>query len=144
MYYTDGIIDYGPLNPILLHQGPHRFSRLPFPSFLRNLTQQAISPMPPRAAPGATRARGGPDRGAPAARGRGGAGRGGARGGRGGTSAGSGSAASSTLDLPSGGQITTVGVKRPDFGKSGRPLQVFVNCFNTTVPDGIIYHYDGV
>ena len=70
--------------------------------------------MPPRGAPG----RGGP------ARGRGG---GGLR-----------------VGLPSSSShITTVGVKRPDFGTGGRACPIYVNSFVTTVPDGIIHHYDG-
>lgn len=39
--------------------------------------------------------------------------------------------------------IQTVGVRRPDFGSSGRSLPIFVNSFVTTIPDGLIYHYDG-
>ncbi len=39
--------------------------------------------------------------------------------------------------------IQTVGVRRPDFGSSGRLLPIFVNSFVTTIPDGLIYHYDG-
>ena len=72
--------------------------------------------MPPRAAP----ARGS---------------RGGARGGRG---------ASPLFGLPSAGShITTVGVKRPNFGTGGRELPIFVNSFVTTIPEGVIHHYDG-
>ncbi|KAJ6630422.1 argonaute-like protein [Mycena sp. CBHHK59/15] len=32
--------------------------------------------------------------------------------------------------------ITTVGVKRPDYGTAGRPIQINVNSFNATIPDG--------
>lgn len=74
--------------------------------------------MPPRGAPG----RGGP------LRGRGGATRGGLQ-----------------VGLPSSNsQITTVGVKRPDFGTGGKAFPIYVNSFVTTVPDNIIHHYDGV
>lgn len=43
----------------------------------------------------------------------------------------------------SSSHITTVGVKRPDFGTSGRPLPIVVNSFVTTIPESIIHHYDG-
>jgi len=80
--------------------------------------------MPPRAAPGRGRGAGGP-----------------ARGGRGGA------ASRETvvqIGLPtSGDHITTVGVKRPDFGTGGRPLDIYVNSFVTTIPEGVIHHYDG-
>jgi eukaryotic translation initiation factor 2C len=76
--------------------------------------------MPPRGAPG--RGGGGPARG-----GRGGATRGDIR-----------------VGLPSSSShITTVGVKRPDFGTGGKACPIYVNSFVTTVPDGIIHHYDG-
>ena len=39
--------------------------------------------------------------------------------------------------------IQTTGVKRPGFGKAGRPITVKVNHFVCTIPTGIIYHYDG-
>jgi eukaryotic translation initiation factor 2C len=79
--------------------------------------------MPPRVAPG----RGGPPRGTG----------GPVRGGRG---RGSGV----QVGLPtSGAHITTIGVKRPDFGSGGRALPIFVNSFVTTIPEGIIHHYDG-
>jgi hypothetical protein len=41
------------------------------------------------------------------------------------------------------GHVQTIGVKRPGFGTSGKPIQVTVNAFEATVTDGIIYHYDG-
>ncbi|KAJ8519388.1 hypothetical protein ONZ45_g3684 [Pleurotus djamor] len=41
-----------------------------------------------------------------------------------------------------GAHIQTVGVRRPDFGTSGRPIPIFVNSFVATIPDGLIYHYD--
>lgn len=86
--------------------------------------------MPPRIAPGAAQRgiRGAPRGAAPATRG-------GASGGRGGSVAGGGPAI--------GAHVTTVGVRRPDYGTSGRPMQVFVNSFVANIPDGIIYHYDG-
>jgi hypothetical protein len=64
--------------------------------------------------------------------------RGGARGGRGG---GTGSV---SFGIPSAGShITTVGVKRPNFGTGGREFPIFVNSFVTTIPEGVIHHYDG-
>ncbi|KAJ7732583.1 argonaute-like protein [Mycena maculata] len=72
--------------------------------------------------------------GAPPQRGRGGrGGRGGARGG---------SAQPAHQAPPS--HISTVGVRRPDYGSSGRPVTINVNSFKAEVPDGSIYHYDGV
>ncbi|KAF7332103.1 Argonaute-like protein [Mycena kentingensis (nom. inval.)] len=43
-----------------------------------------------------------------------------------------------------GAHITTVGVKRPDFGTSGQPTPIFVNSFATTIPNSVIHHYDVV
>jgi len=40
--------------------------------------------------------------------------------------------------------ITTVGVRRPGFGKAGKPMQVTANLFKTTMPNRVIYHYDGL
>ncbi|KAF8812506.1 argonaute-like protein [Phlegmacium glaucopus] len=49
------------------------------------------------------------------------------------------------VGLPSAGShITTIGVKRPNFGTGGRELPIFVNSFVTTIPEGIIHHYDVV
>ena len=80
--------------------------------------------MPPRAAP----ARGS---------------RGGARGGRGAGPRG-GDSGSFAFGLPSAGShITTVGVKRPNFGTGGRELPIYANSFVTTIPEGVIHHYDG-
>ncbi|KAF8974495.1 argonaute-like protein [Flammula alnicola] len=80
--------------------------------------------MPPRAAP-----RGGP-------RGVGGP----ARGGRGGGATRGGAI---QIGLPSTySHITTVGVRRPNFGTGGRELPIFVNSFITTIPEGVIHHYD--
>ncbi|KAF9480194.1 argonaute-like protein [Pholiota conissans] len=76
--------------------------------------------MPPRIA--STRGSG-PSRGGGTARG-GGAGRGGA------------------VAIPA--HVKTVGVKRPGFGTSGRIVPTVINAFSTTIPDGIIYHYDAV
>ncbi|KAG5649009.1 hypothetical protein DXG03_000358 [Asterophora parasitica] len=86
--------------------------------------------MPPR---GESRGRGvgGSARGAPA--------RGSAipaRGGRGG-----GTTRVAHQAIPSS-HITTVGVARPGYGTGGRPLPIFVNSFATTIPEGIIHHYD--
>ena len=33
--------------------------------------------------------------------------------------------------------------QRPNFGTAGRPLEVFANSFETSLPDSIIHHYDG-
>jgi len=74
----------------------------------------------------------------PRASGRSGRGGTGPRGGRGG------GGGLLTVGLPSAGShITTVGVKRPNFGTGGRALPIFVNSFVTTIPEGIIHHYDG-
>ncbi|KAJ7578988.1 argonaute-like protein [Mycena floridula] len=78
--------------------------------------------------------RGTPVRGASAARAvvpRGGI-RGGPARGRGGPAAG----------LPSGDHVTTVGVKRPGFGTAGRRIPVLSNFFETSIPEGLIHHYD--
>ncbi|PBL02679.1 argonaute-like protein [Armillaria gallica] len=81
--------------------------------------------MPPRAAP--TGGRGGP-----AIRGL----RGAAPRGRGG---------SVSVGLPTAGDhISTIGVKRSGFGASGRPVKIFVNSFECTIPKSIIHHYDGM
>ncbi|KAF7292383.1 Argonaute-like protein [Mycena chlorophos] len=42
-----------------------------------------------------------------------------------------------------GAHITTVGVKRPDFGTGGQPTPIYVNSFQTTIPNTTIHHYDG-
>ncbi|KAF8076456.1 argonaute-like protein [Lyophyllum atratum] len=79
--------------------------------------------MPPRGdSRAAPRGVGGPSRGAP-------------RGGRGGATRVAHQAAPSS-------HITTVGVKRPGYGTSGKPLPIYVNSFATTIPEGIIHHYD--
>ena len=43
----------------------------------------------------------------------------------------------------SNAHITTVGVKRPNFGTGGTPLPIFINAFETSIPEGKIHHYDG-
>lgn len=40
--------------------------------------------------------------------------------------------------------VTTVGVRRPNFGTAGRTIEVIANSFQTTLPDSIIHHYDVV
>lgn len=53
--------------------------------------------------------------------------------------------ASARVGLPtSGDHITTVGVKRPDFGSGGQPVPIYVNSFVTTIPSSILHHYDVV
>ncbi|KAF8165280.1 argonaute-like protein [Crassisporium funariophilum] len=84
--------------------------------------------MPPR---GAVPARGGPRGAGPA------------RGVRGGAHHRGGSIGGIKIGLPtSGSHITTVGVKRPNFGTGGRELPIFVNSYVTTIPEGVIHHYD--
>ncbi|KAJ7590925.1 argonaute-like protein [Mycena floridula] len=58
-------------------------------------------------------------------------------------------AAPSRSDASSGGNgglpqhgLSCVGVARPGFGSSGTSQSVFVNSFVTTIPEGIIHHYD--
>lgn len=52
---------------------------------------------------------------------------------------------SSQYDSPSiGSHITTVGVKRPNFGALGREIPIYVNSFETTIPEGVIHHYNGM
>jgi eukaryotic translation initiation factor 2C len=70
--------------------------------------------------------------------------RGGARGGRGAGPPRGGGSGPLAFGLPSAGShITTVGVKRPNFGTGGRELPIFANSFVTTIPEGVIHHYDG-
>lgn len=85
-----------------------------------------------------------PPRTAPLSTGGGGAGRGAGRGrGRGGTPISWGSSASNNPNAPQiSNHVTTVGVKRPAYGVSGRPIAVYANCFETTIPEKTIYHYD--
>jgi eukaryotic translation initiation factor 2C len=115
--------------------------------------------MPPRGAP-----RGGPRGGGPPAdRGGGPGGRGGGpprgaapgprgggppRGGgqprgaaRGGAAAGRGGAVATGITIAR--DIQTIGVPRPSLGRSGRAIKVWTNHFATTIPEAIIFHYDG-
>ncbi|KAJ6566989.1 argonaute-like protein [Mycena capillaripes] len=70
-------------------------------------------------------------------------GRGAARGARGGSAGGRGRGGPpQPAHQPPAAHITTVGVRRPEYGSSGRPITINVNSFNATVPDGSIYHYD--
>ncbi|KAG6811319.1 hypothetical protein H0H92_008031, partial [Tricholoma furcatifolium] len=43
---------------------------------------------------------------------------------------------------PPSSHITTIGVKRPGYGTGGKLLPIYVNSFATTIPEGIIHHYD--
>ena len=72
--------------------------------------------------------------GAGAGAGRGAGGPGGSTGGTAGTASTAGAAAPS--------HVGTVGVKRPGYGKAGRPTTVLVNHFVCTIPTGTIFHYD--
>lgn len=79
--------------------------------------------MPPRTGPRGSSSRGGPFRGGAVAR-----------------------RDPNTIQvgLPSSdSHVTTIGVKRPNAGTAGQPSEIFVNSFKTTIPDGIIHHYDG-
>ncbi|KAI0832378.1 argonaute-like protein [Trametes gibbosa] len=93
-----------------------------------------------------------PPRGTPTGSARGSTPRGGApRGGRGGARGrGGGPAitpartqATGNVGLPdTNTHITTVGVKRPGFGTSGRAIQISTNHFEVKIPEANIYHYD--
>ena len=55
------------------------------------------------------------------------------------------------VNITGGGKISgisnsvkAIGVKRPGHGNAGRPLEIITNHFATDVPDGKIYHYDGM
>ncbi|KAJ6614026.1 argonaute-like protein [Mycena sp. CBHHK59/15] len=91
--------------------------------------------MPPRSRGAPRGARGGSGRG-------GGAGQDSGRGRGGGAGQGSGRGRGGGAEQPQpahqlpAAHITTVGVKRPDYGKAGRPLPINVNSFTATVPDG--------
>lgn len=39
--------------------------------------------------------------------------------------------------------VQTIGVRRNGFGSGGKRINVTVNAFPITIPEGIIYHYDG-
>ncbi|KAJ7216364.1 argonaute-like protein [Mycena pura] len=70
-------------------------------------------------------------------------GRGGARGGgRGGGRGGDWAAFADHVIFAPAAHITTVGVRRPGYGSTGRPITVNVNSFTAEIPDGSIYHYD--
>ncbi|KAG9103624.1 pre-mRNA-splicing factor cwc22 [Ceratobasidium sp. 370] len=59
--------------------------------------------------------------------------------------AGAGGAASgAAASAPPPSHVSTIGVKRPGYGKTGRPTTVVVNHFVCTIPTGIIYHYDEI
>ncbi|KAE9392991.1 Piwi-domain-containing protein [Gymnopus androsaceus JB14] len=50
---------------------------------------------------------------------------------------------------PSGSQaahahVATVGVRRPNYGVSGKKVSVFTNACEASVPENIIYHYDAI
>lgn len=84
--------------------------------------------MPPRAAP-----RGSAPRGVgPAIRGL-----------RGGATSRAPASQFSLSSTTSGSHITTIGVKRPNFGTGGTLVTINVNSFRTTIPEGVIHHYDG-
>jgi len=58
-------------------------------------------------------------------------------------------AAGGASAAPGPGQVTlaahvqTIGVKKPGYGREGRPFQVFTNHFGAQITDNIISHYDG-
>ncbi|KAG8703536.1 hypothetical protein FRC08_002787 [Ceratobasidium sp. 394] len=60
------------------------------------------------------------------------------------TPAGPAAAASSPASAPPPSHVSTVGVKRPGYGKGGRSTSVLVNHFTCTIPTGTIYHYDEI
>lgn len=39
--------------------------------------------------------------------------------------------------------VQAIGVKKPGYGREGRPFQVFTNHFGATITDQIMSHYDG-
>ncbi|KAJ7499943.1 argonaute-like protein [Mycena latifolia] len=43
---------------------------------------------------------------------------------------------------PPASHVTTIGVKRPGYGSSGRAITINVNSFTAEIPEGSIYHYD--
>lgn len=59
-----------------------------------------------------------------------------------GTGAGAGARSAAASAPPA--HVETTGVKRPGYGKAGRPITVNVNHFVCTIPDGTIFHYDGM
>lgn len=40
-------------------------------------------------------------------------------------------------------EIETFGAKRPGYGSGGRGVKIIINAFSTTVPNKVIYQYDG-
>jgi len=90
--------------------------------------------MPPRPPPAPGLRGRGRGRGAPPPRG--GAPRGGAPGGGGG-----GRGAPPPLAIAD--HVQTIGVRKPGYGREGRPFQVSTNHFAATVTDQTISHYDG-
>lgn len=40
--------------------------------------------------------------------------------------------------------ITTIGAKRPNYGRAGRPIKLEINSFELTVEENNITHYDGM
>lgn len=49
------------------------------------------------------------------------------------------------IGLPNPGEhVSTIGVKRTGFGRGGHPTEVFTNHYEVSIPQGIIYHYDGI
>ncbi|KAF8627134.1 hypothetical protein AX17_006353 [Amanita inopinata Kibby_2008] len=40
--------------------------------------------------------------------------------------------------------IATVGVRRPDYGRAGRPINIIANAYNVKNSEGMVYHYDVV
>ncbi|CAK5272548.1 unnamed protein product [Mycena citricolor] len=79
----------------------------------------------------------------PSGRGRGARG-GGSRGGRGGPRGGGAAPGPSAPFQAPAAHITTVGARRPDYGKSGRPINIATNLFKVDIPEGSIHHYDVV
>jgi len=56
---------------------------------------------------------------------------------------GGGPATSGPGQLVLASHIKTVGVRKPGYGKEGRPFSVFTNHFEAKIPEDIIFHYDG-
>lgn len=62
---------------------------------------------------------------------------------RGGSSRGGGVVARPGLPNP-GNHVATIGVKRTGFGRGGHHTEVYTNHYEVSIPQGIIYHYDGI
>jgi eukaryotic translation initiation factor 2C len=101
--------------------------------------------MPPRGPPrGNPRGGGGPPRArgtAPPGRGGGGGGPGRGGGGRGQPPAQTGGRGGAQLALAQ--HVIAIGVKKPGYGREGRPFQVYTNHFGAEISENIISHYDG-